>query len=198
MSKCLICQNEIEPFMSFGRMPIANGFLTKQQFPTEHFFDLRVAFCEKCKMVQLMEQPAREKMFNENYAFFSGTSKAMAVHFKEFADHVMNDYLPLDNPFVVEMGSNDGIMLQYFKEKNIRHLGVEPSANVAQVAIKKGINTISAFFDEKLAHEIVQKHGQANAFLGANVMCHIPSLHSVIEGIKILLKDNGVVMFEDP
>jgi len=184
--------------MSFGKMPIANGFLNKEEFSTEYFFELQVAFCEKCKMVQLVKQPAREKMFNKNYAFFSGTSGAMAVHFREFADHVMNNYLPPDNPFVVEIGSNDGIMLQHFKERNIRHLGVEPSANVAQVAQKKGINTISEFFDEKLAHEIVQKYGPANAFLGANVMCHVPYLHSVIEGIKILLKDDGVVMFEDP
>lgn len=198
MGRCLICNYVIDPFMSFGRMPIANGFLASEQFTQEYFFGMEVAFCEKCKMVQLVEQPARERMFNENYAFFSGTSGAMAVHFKEFADHVMSDYLPSDNSFVVEIGSNDGIMLQHFKDKNIRHLGVEPSANVAQVAQKKGVNTISEFFDEKLAHEIVQKYGQANAFLGANVMCHIPYLHSVIEGIKILLKDDGIVMFEDP
>ena len=198
MKRCLICDGLAEPFISFGRMPIANGFLMKEQFSTEYFFELQVAFCEKCKMVQLVEQPAREKMFNENYAFFSGTSGAMAVHFKEFAAHVMSEYLRPDNPFVVEIGSNDGIMLQYFKGKNIRHLGVEPSANVAQVAQEKGINTISEFFDDKLAHEIVKKYGQANAFLGANVMCHVPYLHSVIEGIKILLKDDGIVMFEDP
>jgi methylation protein EvaC len=198
MSKCLICDKSLEPFMSFGKMPIANGFLTEEQFSSEYFFELQVAFCENCKMVQLVEQPAREKMFNENYAFFSGTSMSMAIHFKEFADHVMTDYLPSDNPFVVEIGSNDGIMLQHFKGENIRHLGVEPSANVAKVAQGKGINTISEFFDEKLAHEIVKKYGQADAFLGANVMCHIPYLHSVIKGIKILLKDDGIVMFEDP
>lgn len=198
MSECLICRSSIKPFISFGMMPIANGFLKQEEFTTEYFFELAIAFCEKCGMVQLMEQPAREKMFNENYAFFSGTSGAMAIHFKKFADHVMKDYLPSDNSFVVEVGSNDGIMLQHFKEKNIRHLGVEPSANVAQVAQKKGINTISEFFDEMLAHEIVQKYGQADAFLGANVMCHIPYLHSVIEGIKILLKEDGIVMFEDP
>lgn len=198
MSLCLICDSLIEPFISFGKMPIANGFLTDEQFSSEYFFELQVAFCEKCKMVQLVEQPAREKMFNENYAFYSGTSVAMAEHFKEFADHVTTDYLSSDNPFVVEIGSNDGIMLQHFKGRNIRHLGVEPSANVAQVAQKKGINTISEFFDEKLAYEIVKKYGQANAFLGANVMCHIPYLHSVIEGIKILLKNDGIVMFEDP
>ena len=198
MPKCLICDNKFNPFMSFGKMPIANGFLAEKQFSSEYFFELQVAFCEKCKMVQLVEQPAREKMFNENYAFFSGTSSAMALHFNEFAEHVLNNYIHDPNPFVVEIGSNDGIMLQCFKKKNIRHLGVEPSANVAEVAIKKGINTISEFFDEKLASEIVQKYGQADAFLGANVMCHIPYLHSVIEGIKILLKDTGIAMFEDP
>jgi methylation protein EvaC len=198
MKKCLICGAQIEPFMSFGEMPIANGFLRKDEFNNEYFFELAIAFCQKCGMVQLTEQPEREKMFNENYAFFSGSSKAMAVHFKEFTQSVINDYLPHGDPFVVEIGSNDGIMLQHFKEKNIRHLGVEPSANVAKVAIDKGFNTVSAFFDEALANEIVDKHGQADAFIGANVMCHIPNLQSVIDGIKILLKPNGIIMFEDP
>lgn len=198
MNKCLICQTEIEPFMSFGKMPIANGFLGSDQFDNEYLFDLRVAFCERCKMVQLLEQPIKEKMFNENYAFFSGTSNAMATHFREFADHIMNDYLSPHGPFVVEIGSNDGIMLQYFKDKNINHLGVEPSANVAEVARRKGINTISEFFDEQLAQKIVEKYGQADAIVGANVMCHIPYIHSVIEGLKILLKPGGIVVFEDP
>lgn len=198
MSECLICRNSIKPFISFGKMPIANGFLTKEQFSTEYFFELMVAFCERCKMVQLVEQPAREMMFNENYAFYSGTSREMAVHFKEFAEKTIKDHLHSHNPFVVEIGSNDGIMLQYFKEKGIRHLGVEPSMNVAEVARQKGINTISEFFDEKLAHKIVKKDGYADVFMGANVMCHIPYLHSVFEGIKILLKKDGIVMFEDP
>jgi len=184
--------------MSFGTMPIANGFLKRDEFPNEYYFDLSIAFCQKCGMVQLMEQPDRERMFNENYAFFSGTSGAMAIHFKEFAHRVITEYLPSAQSFVVEIGSNDGIMLQHFRAQEIRHLGIEPSANVAEVAINKGISTISAFFDENLAIEIVAKHGQADAFVGANVMCHIPYLHSVIEGIKILLKPNGIVMFEDP
>lgn len=198
MSKCLICHAPIQPFISFGKMPIANGFLSRKEFADEYFFELRVAFCEHCNMVQLLEQPDREQMFNENYAFFSGTSEGMKIHFKEFAEHVMLNYLKTDDPFVVEIGSNDGIMLQHFKDKNVRHLGIEPSSNVAEVARQKGINTTSEFFDEKLAHEIVSKYGQADAFLGANVMCHIPYIHSVIEGIRILLKPDGIVMFEDP
>lgn len=184
--------------MSFGRMPIANGFLSKEQFANEYFFNMQVAHCSKCGMFQLIEQPERGKMFNENYAFFSGTSRLMAVHFKKFADHVLKDYIVSKDPFIVEIGSNDGIMLQNFAAKKIRHLGIEPSTNVAKVAMDKGINTISKFFDEQLARQIVKEYGQADAFLAANVMCHIPYMHSIVEGIRILLKPNGVVMFEDP
>lgn len=198
MINCLICRSPIQPFISFGRMPIANGFLSREEFAAEYFFELQVGFCGHCGMVQLLEQPAREKMFNENYAFYSGTSEGMKIHFKAFADHIMCDYLETDNPFVVEIGSNDGIMLQNFAMNRIRHLGIEPSANVAEVARQKGIQTTCEFFDENLARQIVRSHGQADAFLGANVMCHIPYLHSVIEGIKILLKPGGIVMFEDP
>lgn len=196
--KCRICNTEINPFISFGKMPIANGFLSQEKFASEYFFDMEVAFCGHCGMVQLVEQPEREQMFNENYAFFSGTSQAMKVHFKEFADHVTKDYLRSSDPFVVEIGSNDGIMMQNFAAQKIRHLGIEPSANVAEVARQKGINTVCSFFDGDLARKIVHDYGQADAFIAANVMCHIPYLHSVAEGIKILLKPDGIVMFEDP
>src|SRR5437899_8088203 len=198
MSKCLICQAETEPFMSFGKMPLANGFLAPDQFCDEFFFDLVVAFCPSCWMVQLTEQPAREKMFNPNYAYFSSTSMSMATHFVMFAQQVITDYLPPHDPFVVEIGSNDGIMLQHFAKAGIRHLGVEPSANVAQVAVNKGLRMLLRYFDEDLAREIVAEYGQADAVVGANVMCHIPYLHSVVAGIKILLKPGGVLVFEDP
>lgn len=198
MKNCLICGSAIEPFMSFGEMPIANGFLATDQFKYEYFFELKVASCPNCGMFQLIEQPDREKMFNKNYAFFSGTSKNMAVHFQKFAQDIKDNHISSNDPFVVEIGSNDGIMLKNFADNRIRHLGIEPSANVAQAARDKGINTICKFFDEECAREIVSEYGQADAFMGANVMCHIPYLHSVIKGIKILLKPKGVVMFEDP
>ncbi len=198
MKQCLICNKPIAPFISFGKMPIANGFLSPEQFASEYFFELQVAFCGHCGMVQLLEQPAREQMFNENYAFYSSTSQGMKIHFQSFAEHVKRDYLKSPDPFVVEIGSNDGIMIQNFAFQKIRHLGIEPSANVAAVARQKGIQTVCAFFDEALARDIVREHGQADAFIGANVMCHIPYLHSVIDGIKILLKPDGIVMFEDP
>lgn len=159
---------------------------------------MAVGHCTKCNMVQLIEQPKREMMFHQNYAFFSSTSRNMDIHFKEFSELVTKKYLTSQDPFIVEIGSNDGIMLQYVKEKGIRHLGVEPSANVAKIAIGKGINTICSFFDEKLAETIVNKYGQADAIIAANVMCHIPCIHSVVAGFKMLLKPDGVIMFEDP
>ena len=197
-SRCLICNSPMEPLMNFGKMPLANGFLRPDQFAEEYFFDLKVGSCPNCTMVQLTETVDREKMFHDHYPYFSSTSARMAVHFKEFAGTVKGTYLKSPDPFVVEIGSNDGIMLQHFAKAGIRHLGVEPSANVAQVAIDKGIKTVCEFFDEDLARQLVAEHGQADAFLGANVMCHIPYLHSIVAGIKLLLKPKGVLMFEDP
>jgi methylation protein EvaC len=198
MKECRVCKSPIEQFMTFGKMPIANGFLTEDQFEKEYFFEMAVGHCKKCNMVQLIEQPNREMMFHENYAFFSSTSKNMSIHFKEFGELAVQKCLCSQDPLLVEIGSNDGIMLQYIREKGIRHLGVEPSANVAKVAIDKGINTICSFFDEKLAEKIIGEHGKADVILAANVMCHIPYLHSVVAGFKALLKPDGVIMFEDP
>lgn len=198
MKKCLICNSEIKPFISYGQMPIANGFLNKDYFVKEYYFHMQVAHCNNCNMVQLIDTPERELMFNENYAFFSGTSQAMKAHFKNFAEDVKKNYLDKEDPFVVEIGSNDGIMLGNFKEWGVRHLGCEPSANVAKVATEKGINTIVEFFNEELADSIIKNNGQADAFIAANVMCHIPYFHSIVAGISKLIKKTGIVIFEDP
>ncbi len=198
MNKCLICNGTIEPFVSFGRMPIANGFLSPSQFADEYFFELQVAFCPDCGMVQLVEQVEPAKMFHENYAFFSSTSTGMAIHFKELAELILRSYLKSPDPFVVEIGSNDGITLQHIAGAGLRHLGIEPSLNVARVAMDKGVHTLCRFFDEGVAREILAEHGRADVFLGANVMCHIPNLSSVFAGIKILLKPEGILIFEDP
>ena len=198
MPQCLICEDQYQPFMSFGRMPLANGFLSAEQFADEYFYELKIGFCRACKMVQLAELVDPKKMFHGNYPFYSSTSTRMAAHFKEFAELVMAKYLNSADPFVVEMGSNDGIMLQHFAGRQIRHLGIEPSDNVAQRAVEKGIQTVCKFFDEELACDIVAEQGQADVLLGANVMCHIPDLHSVAAGVRILLKPGGFLLFEDP
>ena len=198
MKPCLICGSPIEPFMSFGRMPIANGFLTAARFADEYFFELKVGFCQTCGMVQLTELVEWEKMFHDNYAFFSSTSSRMVVHFEEFANFVISDLLKSDDPFVVEIGSNDGILLRHFARAGVLHLGIEPSRNVAEAARSRGLRIVSEFFDKTVARRIVSEQGQADAVLAANVMCHIPYLHSVASGIRILLKPRGMLVMEDP
>jgi methylation protein EvaC len=196
---CRVCGSKIAPFMSFGRMPIANGFLRPNETDDEYFFELAPAFCDACGMFQLLEQPHPEKMFHEQYAFYSSTSRYMQTHFEAFAYAVINTVLAgREDPFVVELGSNDGIMLRHFKTEGLRHLGIEPSANVAEVARSQGISTISAFFDRKLAEQIAAEQGGADAILAANVMCHIPDLPGVAVGVERLLKPDGVFIFEDP
>jgi len=185
--------------MSFGRMPIANGFLQPDKSENEYFFELAPAFCGACGMFQLMEQPDPQKMFHEQYAFYSSTSRYMQTHFAAFANVILNNVLAgREDPFVVELGSNDGIMLRHFKDRGLRHLGIEPSANVAEVARSQRICTISSFFDRKLADQIVAEQGGADAILAANVMCHIPDLPGVAAGVQRLLKPDGVFIFEDP
>ncbi len=199
MVACRVCGEDIRPFMSFGQMPIANGFLKPDEFEGEYFFELAPAFCDSCKMFQIIEQPEAQAMFHENYAFFSSTSKFMQAHFKEFADQITEAFLhDQASPFVVELGSNDGIMLRNFAAGGTHHLGVEPSANVAEVARQNGVDTISTFFGEAAAKEIADQHGKASAILAANVMCHIPNIHDVARGVRALLADNGVFVFEDP
>src|SRR5688500_15933927 len=108
MAECLICKSSYEPFISFGRMPLANGFLRPDQFANEYFFELKVGFCENCCMVQLAELVDQDKMFHDQYAFYSSTSSRMTEHFRDFADFVKTAYLTESkDPFVVEMGSND-------------------------------------------------------------------------------------------
>ncbi len=199
MFRCRVCDARISAFMSFGRMPIANGFLSQGEIENEYFFELAPAFCSECGMFQLVEQPNPDKMFHGQYAFYSSTSRYMQVHFESFANAVMQQSLGgRPDPFVVELGSNDGIMLRHFHHRGIRHLGIEPSVNVADVARGHGIRTISAFFDRKLADDIVAEHGRADAILAANVMCHIPDLPGVAAGVQRLLKPDGVFTFEDP
>ena len=198
MIKCLICESEYQPFVDFGEMPIANAFATKKELEDEYTFPMRVGFCESCNMVQLVEQPDREKMFHENYAFFSSTSNYMKEHFKRFADSVSELQVLDENSFVVEIGSNDGIMLQNFVAGGVPSLGVEPSENVAKIAMHKGIEVVLEFFDRPLAEKISKTHQKADAILSANVMCHIPYMHSIYDGVRALLKESGVFIFEDP
>lgn len=197
MSGCRICHSNIEPFIDFGRMPLANGFLTPDRFADEYYFNLRAACCPRCTLVQLVEQPQRELMFNERYPFFSATSVRMQQHFAALAGDVIAT-LPRGNPFVVEIGSNDGTLLRHAANAGIRHLGVEPSASVAEIASAGGVATLCRFFDREVAREIVAAHGRAQAVVAANTLSHVADLHAVAEGIAILLAPDGRCVIEDP
>ncbi len=198
MSKCLVCKSSFEPFVDFGDMPIANDFSFNKDPVGEYRFPMRLGFCDNCYMVQLVNQPDREQMFHDNYAFFASTSVYMIEHFKKFADSIIAKQNLSKESLVVELGSNDGVMLQHFLSEDIGCLGIEPSKNVAEAARNKGIEVISEFFEADLATSILNTHKKADAILGANVFCHIPYIHSVYEGVKLLLNREGNFVFEDP
>jgi 2-polyprenyl-3-methyl-5-hydroxy-6-metoxy-1,4-benzoquinol methylase len=198
----LICKISGQPLtkvLDFGLQPLGNGFLLPKQFSSEYFYKMEIGFSEESMMLQLIKQPAPERMFHNNYAFYSSTSRFMETHFSEFAQQIMRSkYLSKVDPFVVELGCNDGILLKHFARAGIRHLGIEPACNVAKVANTNQVRTLSKFFNEDVAEEIVSVDGKVDVLIAANVMCHIPNIRGVVKGIRTLLKSTGVVIFEDP
>lgn len=197
MFKCKICGSKTKTIISFGKMPIANSFIKKPS-SKEFVFTLKIVFCPHCYMVQLGETVPPNKMFHDHYQFFSSTSKGMEKHFQEEADHIKDLVKNKKNPFVVEIGSNDGIMIKHIAKAGIKHLGIEPSKNVAQVSKKYGVNVTSVFFNKKTAQEIEKKYDKADIICGSNVICHIENINSVFEGVSELLADDGYFFFEEP
>jgi methylation protein EvaC len=198
MSSCRACRSPIERFIDFGRMPLANAFLMPDQFAGEYFFDLAAGYCPHCTLVQLIEQPSRERMFNERYPFFSASSSRMSAHFAAIARDLLARQLSTPDPLVVEIGSNDGTLLRHFAEAGIRHIGFEPSASVATAASARSVNTLCRFFDAGQARQVVAEHGQAHAVIAANALSHVADVHAVAAGIRTLLAPAGVAVIEDP
>jgi methylation protein EvaC len=178
-------------------MPLGDGFLRAEDFASEYFFHLEAGLCEACGLVQLCHDVDRERMFHAEYAFFSSTSKRMVEHFRRFAGQIRSE-LRRDGAFVVEIGSNDGSMLDEFAENGVRHLGVDPAENVVEAARRRGLSTLRAFFEDETAERIRSEHGPADAIVAANCMCHIPYIRSVLSGVRRLLRDDGLFVFEDP
>ena len=195
---CRACAAPIECFIDFGRMPLANGFLTPDQFDDEYFFDLKAGYCPHCTLVQLIEQPDRERMFNERYPFFSASSSRMSAHFETIARDLLARQASTPDPLVVEIGSNDGTLLRHFAAAGIRHMGFEPSASVAAAAAAQSVHTVCRFFDADLARQVVAEHGPADAVIAANTLSHVADLHPVVAGIRTLLAPSGVAVIEDP
>lgn len=195
---CRVSGESLKLVADFGKQPLGNGFLSEEDFEKEYFFDMKVGFCEKSKMFQLINQPDPEKMFHENYAFYSSLSEHMKIHFRSFYEFITSQSNFKKDSLIVELGCNDGILLENFSKENIPHVGVEPSKNVAEIARNKNINIVDKFFSKEVVNEIINKHGNAEFFLAANVMCHIPNILNLIENVKLLLSKTGKVIFEDP
>jgi SAM-dependent methyltransferase len=162
----------------------------------EIYFPLKVFVCNLCWLVQVDEIEKAENIFNEEYTYFSSFSKSWLAHAKEYVDFMVPRFKFNQNSLIVEIASNDGYLLQYFNEKNIPVLGIEPTANTAKVAKEKGINSIIDFFGARLAKKSLE--GKADLILGNNVLAHVPDINDFIKGIKVALKPDGVNTFEFP
>jgi methylation protein EvaC len=179
-------------------MPLADAFVDPAQPADEFFFDLAIGLCGGCGTVQLCERVPDAYMFHDAYAYYSSTSAGMRRHFAAYAADVQRRLPVVKAPFVLEIGCNDGIMLESFAAAGIRHLGIDPAGNVVAEALRKGLHVQQAFFSARTAATIAAAHGRVDAIVAANVICHIADIHSVFEGVQRLLAPSGVFIFEDP
>jgi len=198
-TRCRFCRTVLShTFVDLGMSPLCQSHIEPHQLnQMEPFYPLHAYVCEKCFLVQLGEFVSPEAIFSE-YAYFSSYADTWLRHVKAYTDMIV-DRLSLDKESqVVELASNDGYLLQYFVQKGIPVLGVEPAANVAAVAVKNGIPTVMKFFGEKTARELVADGKRADLIIGNNVLAHVPDLNDFVEGMKVLIKPWGVVTMEFP
>ena len=195
--KCKLTNKTLKPFMSFGQMPLANGFLHKNDFSSEYFYEMEVGFSEDLSLFQLNDHPTPNEMFNEKYPFFTGSSEFMKLHFKEFAEWIKSNFLKT-NSKLIEIGSNDGTFLQNFKNSNINYIGFEPSPNIALKANANNIRTIDKFFNFESILQLKNFEKETDVICASNVICHIPNLKNLILTIEKLLSKKGLFIFEEP
>jgi SAM-dependent methyltransferase len=164
----------------------------------ETYFPLCVYVCDYCLLVQIDECAVSHDIFNAGYVYFSSYSEAFVTHAEEYVSHITEMLLLGKDSMVYEAASNDGYLLQFFKQRGIPCCGIEPSKSVADVAIKKGIPTEVEFFTASFASQLSLMKGKADLFLGNNVMAHVPNLNDFIAGIKFILKPSGIATLEFP
>jgi len=197
--RCRLCGSELEhSFVDLGMSPLCESFLQRDQLDTmEPYFPLHALVCGNCFLVQLKQYVSPEQIFGE-YAYFSSYSTTWVEHAKAYC-HMMTQRFGLGpNSLVVELASNDGYLLQHFRPLGVPVLGVEPAANVAKVAIEKGIATRVAFFGVQLAQELAGEGMQADVIIGNNVLAQVPDLNDFVAGMRLLLKPDGVITLEFP
>lgn len=197
MSMCRICGGSVKEFLDFGRQPVSDAFLTPGDVDGEFTFRLAVGFCTTCTMVQQLEEVPRERMFPQDYPYRSSGSTAMRMHFEQAARHFLGTQLTGPDPFVVEIGSNDGIMLKTIQAAGVRHLGVDPAQSAAEGAAAQGIHVRTEFFEKRSAAAIRESDGPADLIYSANTISHIAYADSVFAGAAALLSPGGIFVFED-
>jgi len=186
-------------FIDLVNSPASNSFLTTEQLnEPEVYFPLKVYTCSNCFLVQIAEYKKSDQIFNDGYVYFSSYSTSWLAHAKQYTENMIDRFGISQSSQVIEIASNDGYLLQYFKEKNIPVLGIEPTSNTAEVARKKGIESITEFFGKELAAELVSRGKKADLLLGNNVLAHVPDIVDFVGGMKIVLKDAGVITMEFP
>jgi len=199
IGKCLGCGSKLPgAFLDLGEMPLANSYIEpKNQDREETTYRLAVAYCPKCQLVQLTHRVDPEHLFG-NYLYFSSFSDAFLKHAEDMAESLTSRFALDGSSLVVEIGSNDGYLLQFFRQRGITVLGIEPAKNIAKVANQRNIPTLDVFFDSGSANKILRKKGQADVIIGSNVLAHVPLINDFLLSANKCLKPTGSAVFEFP
>ena len=185
-------------FCDLGMSPLANSYIQPDHLDhSETFYPLHAYVCSRCFLVQLREFESAEQIFSD-YLYFSSFSTSWLAHAKAYTEQMIDRYALGRTTRVVELASNDGYLLQYFLERGVPVLGVEPAANVAEVAVSRGIPTRVGFFGRSMAAEMVTEDVHADLLLGNNVLAHVPDLNDFVAGMRLLLADDGLITMEFP
>ena len=188
-----------QEFADLGFSPASNSFLTREQLnEAEVYYPLRLYVSDRSFLVQVDEYKKHDEIFSTDYVYFSSYSKSWLAHSKAYVEMMTNRFGYNEDSQVVEIASNDGYLLQYFKEKNIPVLGIEPTAGTAAAAKEKGIDSWIEFFGVALAKRMQAEGKAADLLLGNNVLAHVPDINDFVKGFAIALKPNGVITMEFP
>jgi 2-polyprenyl-3-methyl-5-hydroxy-6-metoxy-1,4-benzoquinol methylase len=196
---CRHCGAALEQsFCDLGLSPLANSYLSDEQLSHgEMFYPLHAFVCGHCFLVQLQQFESPGHIFSD-YAYFSSYSDSWLDHARAYTEQMVARFKLDSASSIIELASNDGYLLQYFTEKGIPVLGIEPAANVALVAQERGIPTLVRFFGTETAAALVEEHGRADLLLGNNVLAHVPDLNDFVRGMKMALKPHGLITMEFP
>ena len=197
MAKCRACESEnMTLFLSFGKLPLGNAFLTASETKSEQLFDLDIGFCDECSLVQQINPPPPANLARvyQNYRYVPvGTS--LRNNLATLSRKIVDDFNFDTNSFFVDIGSNDGALLSGVKTR-CKILGIEPAVEISELARKAGVNTITGFFTHDLAERVVAEHGHADVITSTQVLQHIRDLQQFMDDVRLLLKPNGIFVVE--